>query len=1744
MDGEDNVTQGPTGPGTNLAAVSKELERRRLLAQAQRMQQQVGKLPLDPETYLAQRGGSLKEGIGVPGDLRREARATATAAGVLEGALLGPARAVLRFPGDVARFMADDPGKSLITDEWANKVAELDAGIATNVERAAKQTGASNQEIASAKTAGKFIGFTLPIVGAFSATKLAIDLPIVTDVVAGSIYGGLMNPDAKTLGDRFHNAFWEGGMFGAWAAALRAPIWALNNIALRNQWAQGKIKSVEELIQLSGGEGIVQTPEQAKSLFDMLSHQEYLINSPQVVDILRAQTDESAIASAIISAAGARANAGVIPGLAGPFERIAQLEDQFKTQFPHLKIQSVKMNDGSFSMYFGTKGLNKAQITQLKLEGRYLGQRVMYRGQEVSYVVKGKDNKVAIKDLTTGKIKFVKAKNISPLFHIAEPAERAPAYDALYQDFQKWFGEKITAAAEGQAGVDVDTIRKAIAEGRITPQGYRQYVADGALVQEPPKPYWSPMAVEHIEQDPMKILDHNYIRTLIDFVETATPADSKGVIDRLRVAASKADPALSADFEVAIGKLELAASSKFYDTPLSPMPPAAFEDLVLQWAGERGIINDKMIGTRVVNPDGTPKMVFHGTANTFEQFDKSKFRPGLYGEGVYLTEDPGIASSYSKAETYARRVKAYEDDIAHFNRQLEMVRSGDREAINQIDYIHRFTRQWQSGGGAIDEIEAGLKWLIEGRTRAITDVIAQEAPQVRPVNARIKNPFDTEAPVSNEVATKIWNVVAKYYPQYAADWANEFHSFGRMSEDRILAGLFQDRPASPHSGESLYRFLEEAIHGPITVEESIPVNRMLEEAGFDGVTHIGGRMSGGKAHRVWIAFHPEQVETAFAPKPNIPTDFQTFKTHFAQRMREYLWSLAPAEDKAAYEAVKAEYDKLVADSEPTLKEYAANLGFHTETDGQHIILRDINSGASWTFNTEIAAREALAKTVRPGGFSGGELPPNFGDTAVGGHGLPNPDGEWFFPDDNLTEAFARRLPTGLRKGPTFSNRYSWAERVEEITGIPIWTNGLSKIDRGISLSKDNQYPWAKQVDDKVTKLLPATERRKVFTFMQTIERMAEERGKPIDAVEKATVAKSMGLSSKHVLVANNIRDLLDKLGVLFNIPKDKWVIDYISRMQPYNEAHGGMLDPERVAAGLAAGDPWWTHARTGELSIVEQDPSIILHKYISTGFWDKYVRDPWEQLARLTYINAGGEVRGVLGGRPLLIKDLPLERQQAMQAAFPEAFNPNAPALHPAVNKILSEYLTIVRGHPTASFETARRYFSTLLDKVGIQADPRTLDEMISMYMSVQYGAAMGLRSALIARNFTQNLWNLYVRLGGKYGGESLRAALDIKWYNEAIEAGALRIMDAGVPMGDVITEHIMESVPRGEGAIGIPVAAGLRALLRAGELGRRAAQKTLIPYANSDEVNRVWAYAWQKMHTNSWLEKFEAGKISEATFNEKGLPFYSQVKRAEFMKRLKYFGREDALRFIGKEAADEANFIYGIGAQPSMMQGPFGRFFGMFGTYPLWAKEIILNKWAYGTLSQKSAMSLRYATVGTAIGMIGAYAGVNMWNWISPLSIFSWAGGPMVDQVIDAHQIVTAPMDQKWSAARRLGQHMAGLTYPGQAFLHDIVKANEATEDPGLQVLLVLLGHPTKESMAMKYLFDPSLPFTPQQDPDRAAWLKAQNGVVPETYTQPALSIPQPSLGGPNWRARSAAGGTSGVDIGSVLGGNTTTSQ
>ena len=59
------------------------------------------------------------------------------------------------------------------------------------------------------------------------------------------------------------------------------------------------------------------------------------------------------------------------------------------------------------------------------------------------------------------------------------------------------------------------------------------------------------------------------------------------------------------------------------------------------------------LASKIVNADGTPKVMYHGTQSSFTAFDKKKAKSyGYYGKGFYFTDSESHAQQYGNSMAF------------------------------------------------------------------------------------------------------------------------------------------------------------------------------------------------------------------------------------------------------------------------------------------------------------------------------------------------------------------------------------------------------------------------------------------------------------------------------------------------------------------------------------------------------------------------------------------------------------------------------------------------------------------------------------------------------------------------------------------------------------------------------------------------------------------------------------------------------------------------------------------------------------------------------------------------------------------------------------------------------------------------------------------------------------------------------------------------------------------------------------
>lgn len=231
-------------------------------------------------------------------------------------------------------------------------------------------------------------------------------------------------------------------------------------------------------------------------------------------------------------------------------------------------------------------------------------------------------------------------------------------------------------------------------------------------------------------------------------------------------------------------------------------------------------------GTKVTDPiRGTPLIVYHGTGMDYEAIDPTKLSPeSLFGPGFYTTENPEIASGYA----------------------------GEMRA--PVPPGTEIPGPWGTQIGIAPD--------------------PGNFPNVKPLRLNIQNPFDIDKTYTITELDQIVSQLKAKVPGY--NWS---------AARNIVGGPENGGWGPPQEmvGEQIYNALTTAstteriqevptgaqqrywgdVPKPHDIAGKPGLNIALQQIGYDGITHIGGGRTNNAPHRVWIAFRPEQVHSAW-----------------------------------------------------------------------------------------------------------------------------------------------------------------------------------------------------------------------------------------------------------------------------------------------------------------------------------------------------------------------------------------------------------------------------------------------------------------------------------------------------------------------------------------------------------------------------------------------------------------------------------------------------------------------------------------------------------------------------------------------------------------------------------------------------------------------------------------------------------------------------------------------------------------
>lgn len=273
----------------------------------------------------------------------------------------------------------------------------------------------------------------------------------------------------------------------------------------------------------------------------------------------------------------------------------------------------------------------------------------------------------------------------------------------------------------------------------------------------------------------------------------------------------------------------------------------------------------------VRNDQGDLSVVYRGDFRPIDfavGFKVHDFEDGEGSGGLYFTEDPSVASSYSTSKGYyeenacevqhhlwligrtGRRVP-----LLDFNRQLT---SRDVESIKSR--ILAYNGNSYEGGAPVIAASTLEEYLVRSRRNVVlmtVSLLVESGVMSVPEfihfwrDVGVAQRVDYEDPYEpRSVVTPVYLDIRKPLDLRACpgDLLSRLeHQVGRHDETLMALKDIRDIQS-----EDTLSFITR------------PFREALIAEGYDGICDIGGAITGGVRHKVWIAFRPEQITSALA----------------------------------------------------------------------------------------------------------------------------------------------------------------------------------------------------------------------------------------------------------------------------------------------------------------------------------------------------------------------------------------------------------------------------------------------------------------------------------------------------------------------------------------------------------------------------------------------------------------------------------------------------------------------------------------------------------------------------------------------------------------------------------------------------------------------------------------------------------------------------------------------------------------
>jgi hypothetical protein len=373
-----------------------------------------------------------------------------------------------------------------------------------------------------------------------------------------------------------------------------------------------------------------------------------------------------------------------------------------------------------------------------------------------------------------------------------------------------------------------------------------------------------------VDQDLFRVPSKRTVRKDMKLLGFNVQRDRKGrldwetELDELEARAAESGVGTKAwnDYEAALGRFEKA-------TKKNQLFQSTYDAAVSEPKMQKWFSGSKVVQSSSVNggSDIAPLMLFHGSPDARHvafRYDFTKSYPHLlWGNGVYMTEDSGIAASYTKSKTDGNTIKY--DGVSYFapsNRavtltyyQLKDLLGEDTHGVDVLDnYLTKSDRvDWYNVDYFIKYLDD--EGVDDDTVKKVLDVFGFRKHEtyegVYPLFSSIKKPIDADNDVFNG--------------QYLIDLVQKLDDKDNWNLIKVLTKLFTEQEFKNYPKTTNLKF--DSFFNDVKNEglEHVLIKALMLDD-YDGLTHIGGGRAGrGKTmHRVWISWEEGQIKSPFA----------------------------------------------------------------------------------------------------------------------------------------------------------------------------------------------------------------------------------------------------------------------------------------------------------------------------------------------------------------------------------------------------------------------------------------------------------------------------------------------------------------------------------------------------------------------------------------------------------------------------------------------------------------------------------------------------------------------------------------------------------------------------------------------------------------------------------------------------------------------------------------------------------------